>query len=205
MRRLVTILGALAATTVIGVARCACADEAARDEPPITDADREHWAFRPLSHPQLPDVADSAWCVNPIDRFVLARLEAAGISPSPPADRVTLIRRMTFDLTGLPPTPDEVDRYLADDQPGAYERLVDRLLATPAYGERWAQHWLDLARFAESDGFEHDHVRPDAWKYRDWVIDALNDDMPYDEFVRRQIAGDLLYPGEEEAAIAVRT
>jgi hypothetical protein len=129
-------------------------------------------------------------------------LEASGLAPSPPADRVTLIRRVTFDLTGLPPTPEDVDRFLADDQPGAYERLVDRLLASPEYGERWAQHWLDLARFAESDGFEHDHVRPDAWKYRDWVIRALNDDMPYDEFVRQQIAGDLLYPGDEAAAVA---
>jgi hypothetical protein len=120
----------------------------------------------------------------------------------PPADRVTLIRRVTFDLTGLPPAPEDVDAFLADLAPGAYERLVDRLLASPAYGERWAQHWLDLARFAESDGFEFDAVRAEAWRYRDWVIDALNRDLPYDEFVRLQLAGDELRPGKRDAAVA---
>jgi len=200
--RLSWFLPALTACLFAGGRFDAQADEAAHDETPITHADREHWAFKPLADPAVPDVIAADWPRNPIDRFVLARLEAAGISPSPPADRVTLIRRVTLDLTGLPPTPEDVDAFLADDRPDAYERVLDRLLASRSYGERWAQHWLDLARFAETDGFEHDHVRLDAWKYRDWVIDALNDDMPYDEFVRLQIAGDLLRPGDESAAVA---
>jgi hypothetical protein len=150
----------------------------------------------------VPHVGDTDWPRNPIDEFVLKALRTAELDPSPEADRTTLIRRVTLDLTGLPPTPDEVDQFLADTDPGAFERVIDRLLASPRYGERWAQHWLDLARFAETDGFELDHVRPHAWKYRDWVIQALNDDMPYDQFVRLQIAGDLLQPNEESAAVA---
>ena len=113
-----------------------------------------------------------AWVRNPIDAFILARLEENGLRPAPEADRATLIRRLSFDLTGLPPTPEEVDAFLDDDSPDAYERLVDRLLASPQYGERWAQHWLDLARYADTDGFEFDQARPDAWRYRDWVVDA---------------------------------
>ena len=113
-----------------------------------------------------------------------------GLAPRPKPSRPTLLRRLSFDLTGLPPTPEELAAFESDKPPDAYERLVDRLLACPAYGERWAQHWLDLARFAETDGFEHDKVRPQAWKYRDWVIAALNADMPYDEFVRLQVAGE---------------
>jgi hypothetical protein len=151
------------------------------NEAPITVADREHWSFRPLVGPAVPAVKNDQLPRNAIDHFVLARLEADGLTPLPEAGRTTLIRRVTFDLTGLPPSIDEVDTFLADTAPGAYERVVDRLLASVAYGERWAQHWLDLARFAETDGFEHDHVRPNAWRYRDWVIDALNADMPYDE------------------------
>jgi hypothetical protein len=181
---------------------CAKADEAAKNEPPITRRDREHWAFRPLASPAVPHVGDTGWPRNEIDEFILKSLRDAGIDPSSEADRVTLIRRVTLDLTGLPPTPEEVDRYLADTEADAYERVVDRLLASQAYGERWAQHWLDLARFAETDGFEHDQVRPDAWKYRDWVIEALNNDVPYDEFVRLQIAGDLIRPNDESAAVA---
>jgi REP element-mobilizing transposase RayT len=171
-------------------------------ESPITDADREHWSFRPLVRPEVPGVKDAGWCRNPIDRFVLAKLEAAGLRPSGPADKVTLIRRVTFDLTGLPPTPDDVDEFVRDESPDANDKLLDRLLASPAYGERWAQHWLDLARFAETDGFEHDFERPNAWRYRDWVIDALNRDVPLDEFVRMQIAGDEFAPGDAAAAIA---
>jgi hypothetical protein len=150
------------------------------DEPPLTAADREHWAFQPLASPPLPEVRDAAWCRGALDRFILARLEQQGLAPMPPADRLTLLRRLSFDLTGLPPSPGEIQAFLADSSPEACERLVDRLLASPAYGERWAQHWLDLARFAETDGFEHDHLRPDAWRYRDWVISALNADLPYD-------------------------
>lgn len=158
-------------------------------EAAITDADREHWAFRPVVRPVLPAVKDAAWPRNGIDAFILAKLEEEGLAPAPLASRATLLRRLSFDVTGLPPSPEALVKFEADQSPDAYERLVDRLLASPAYGERWAQHWLDLARFAETDGFEHDKLRPEAWKYRDWVIGALNSDMPYDEFVTWQITG----------------
>ncbi|MCA9270462.1 MAG: DUF1549 domain-containing protein, partial [Planctomycetales bacterium] len=134
------------------------------------------WSLRPLAAPAAPHVKDSQWPRSDIDRFVLARLEDAGLSPSPQADRATLIRRLTFDLLGLPPTPEEVQAFVADPDAAAYERLIDRLLASPHYGERWARHWLDVARFGESDGFEYDRPRENAWPYRDWVIQALNDD-----------------------------
>ena len=130
---------------------------------------------------------------------MLAKLEAAGLAPSPAADRRTLIRRLSFDLIGLPPTPEEVAAFVADADPRAYERLVERLLASPHYGERWARHWLDLARFGESNGFEYDEPRRNAWPYRDWVIDALNRDLPFDEFARQQLAGDVLRPDDPEA------
>jgi hypothetical protein len=188
---------------LLALAHSAVADEPADPaEPPITAADREHWAFQPLVRPEPPVVADENWCRSPIDRFILAQLESAGLAPLPAADRRTLIRRVTFDLTGLPPAPEEIRAFMGDAAPGAWERLLDRLLASPAYGERWAQHWLDLVRFAETDGFEHDLERPNAWRYRDWVIDALNADMPYDEFVQLQLAGDELRPDDAAAAIA---
>jgi hypothetical protein len=171
-------------------------------EAPITKSDREHWSFQPIARPAIPAVKDTAWCRNDIDRFVLAKLEAAGLEPLPEAGRQTLIRRVTYDLTGLPPTPDEVRAFVNDDSPDAYQNLLDRLLASTHYGERWAQHWLDLARFAETDGFEHDLERPNAWRYRDWVIEALNRDLPYDEFVRLQLAGDELRPGDPDAIVA---
>ncbi len=159
-------------------------------EVPITAADRDHWAFRSIERPAVPGVINAAWPLSPIDVFILARLEKEGFAGSPQADRGRLLRRATFDLHGLPPTPAELAGFAADERPDAYERQVDRLLASPAYGERWAQHWLDLARYAETDGFEHDKVRSGAWKYRDWVIAALNADLPYDEFVRQQLAGE---------------
>jgi hypothetical protein len=152
----------------------------------------DHWAFQPIRRPTLPMVKNAAWVRNDIDRFVLARLEKEGIAPSPEADRVTLLRRLSFDLLGLPPTPTEVDALLSDKSPDWYERLVDRLLASPHYGERWGRHWLDLARYADSDGYEKDTGRPFAWRWRDWVIDALNRDLPYDRFTIEQLAGDLL-------------
>lgn len=158
-------------------------------EPEITDADREHWSFTPLVRPDVP-TNDDGWLRNEIDSFILKKLSDAGLKPAPEATRVVLLRRLYFDLTGLPPTPEQIDEFLKDESPEAYERLVDRLLESVAYGERSAQHWLDLARFAETDGFEHDKLRPEAWKYRDWVVKAFNDDMPYDEFVRLQLAGD---------------
>ena len=174
------------------------------DETPIDDFDRDHWAFKPLVRPSAPEASAAArgWARNPIDLFVLANLTEHDLSPMPAADRTTLIRRLSFDLVGLPPTPRQVDAFVADQSPDAYERLVDQLLDSPGYGERWAQHWLDLARFAETDGFEHDKVRSEAWRYRDWVINALNRDMPYDRFVMRQLAGDELAPDDETADIA---
>ena len=171
-------------------------------EPPITDSERDHWAFHPLSRPMLPAVRDANWCRTAIDRFILARLEKEGLTPAAEADRATLLRRVCFDLMGLPPSLEMQDEVAADDSPDWYERLVDQLLASPSYGERWAQHWLDVSRFAETDGYEHDHVRPNAWRFRDWVIEAHNRDLPLNEFIGQQLAGDELRPGEESALIA---
>ncbi len=172
------------------------------DEQPITDSDRNHWSFRPLVRPPVPDVKTREWPSTPVDNFILSRLEADSISPVSAADRVTFIRRLSVNLRGLPPSPDEVADFIADSSPAADQHLIDRYLASPEYGERWAQHWLDLARFAETDGFEHDKVRHEAWRYRDWVIEALNEDIPYDRFVALQLAGDELEPNDEQARIA---
>ncbi len=150
-----------------------------------------HWAFMPPVRPALPAVRNEKWVRNPIDRFVLARLEREGLKPSPEADRATLLRRLSFDLTGLPPTPAEIDAFLADKSPDAYEKQVDRLLALPQYGERMAMQWLDLARYADTHGYHIDSQR-DMWKWRDWVIDAFNRNMPFDRFGIEQLAGDLL-------------
>ena len=151
----------------------------------------QHWAYvKPVRHAP-PAVRDERWVRNPIDRFVLARLDAEKLAPSPEASRESLLRRVSLDLVGLPPTPQEVDAFLADTSPGAYERVVDRLLASPHYGERWARQWLDLARYADSNGYEKDRLRS-MWKYRDWVINALNRDMPFDQFTIEQLAGDML-------------
>jgi hypothetical protein len=167
-----------------------------------TTAKSTHWSFQPIKRPAIPEVKDRAWAQNDLDRFVLARLEKEKIVSSPEADRVTLIRRLSFDLIGLPPTPQEVDDFLKDKRGDAYERLVDRLLASPHYGERWGRHWLDLARYADSDGYEKDTGRPFAWRYRNWVIDALNRDLPYEQFVIQQLAGDLLPNATIEQKIA---
>ena len=164
--------------------------------------ERAHWAYQIPERPPLPEVERAQWVRNPIDRFILAGLEEMGFVPAAEADSTALIRRVTFDLTGLPPTPEEVEAFTSDDRPGAFERLVDRLLASPKYGERWAQHWLDLAHYADSNGFELDAERPDAWRYRDWVVAALNEDMPYDRFVELQLAGDEIAPGDPTALIA---
>ncbi len=170
--------------------------------PPVDDEARQFWSFRPVVRPPVPAVKDRAWVRNPIDAFVLARLEAAGLHPAPPADRTTLLRRAYYAVTGLPPSPAEVDAFLADDSPDAYEKVVERLLASPACGEHWARHWLDLVRFAETNSFERDGAKPFAWRYRDYVIRSFNQDKPYDRFVREQIAGDELYPGDRDALIA---
>ena len=153
---------------------------------------REHWAYRPMASPEPPAVGDPAWARNAIDRFILARLEADGLTPVAPAGKRQLLRRVTFDLTGLPPTPAEIDAFLADERPDAYERVVERLLASQRYGERWGRHWLDVARYADSNGLDENIAHPNAFRYRDWVIDAFNADKPYDRFVQEQIAGDLL-------------
>ncbi len=158
------------------------------------------WSLQPLRKVAVPPVVDTQWPRRDLDRFILARLEAAGLAPSPEADARTLIRRLAIDLTGLPPTPEQVARFVADPSDAAYEALVDRLLDAPEYGQRWGRHWLDVVRFGESDGFERNNPRKQAWPYRDWVIDAFNADMPYDDFVRQQLAGDLLTGGPAGAA-----
>jgi mono/diheme cytochrome c family protein len=159
---------------------------------PAATPKSSHWAFQPVKKPATPEVKQSDWPANPIDNFILARLEAETIKPSPEADKATLLRRASLDLTGLPPTPAEVREFLDDKRDDAYERLVERLLSSPHYGEKMARQWLDLARYADSDGFEKDLVRPWAWRWRNWVIDAFNKDMPFDRFTVEQIAGDLL-------------
>ena len=165
-------------------------------------AGRRYWAFRPIQPRLPPPVRDDSWCRNPIDRFILAALEARGIKPNSEANRRTLIRRLTLDLTGLPPTPSEVECFVADRSASAEERLIDRLLASPHHGERWGRHWLDLVRFAESHGFEHDTDRPTAYPYRDFVIQALNHDLPFHQFTAWQIAGDELAPDDPLALAA---
>jgi hypothetical protein len=155
----------------------------------------DHWAFKPVERPAVPAVHDSAWPRNDIDHFILARLEAEGLPPSPEANRRAWLRRATFDLTGLPPPPEDVDRFAADTSSGAHERVIERLLASPRYGERYAQHWLDVVRYADTHGYEVNTERPNAWPYRDYCIAAFNADLPYDRFIREQIAGGK--PGKE--------
>ena len=168
---------------------------------PVLGADGEkHWSFRPLTRPVVPE-AQAEWrsqVRNPIDAFILARLKEQGLSPSAEADRRTLVRRLYFDLIGLPPTPGQVEALLADDSPDAYEKLVDELLASPRYGERWARHWLDVVRYADTHGYDKDKLRPNAWPYRDYVIRSLNEDKPYGRFVREQLAADHFYPDSPE-------
>ena len=200
----VFVVIAMIITHAIGLACHADDRDHAYNEPPITDSDRDHWSLKPRHSVEVPRTAFESWQRNPVDAFIAAELETHSLTPQPEADRRTLIRRTTLNLTGLPPTLEEVAAFISDESPTAYESLIDRLLTSPAYGEHTAQHWLDLARFAETDGFEHDNVRPNAWRYRDWVIDALNADMPYDQFIRLQIAGDLITPDNEAAAIATQ-
>jgi Protein of unknown function (DUF1553)/Protein of unknown function (DUF1549) len=169
---------------------------------PLTAEQRNYWAFRAPVRRPVPEVKFKAWISNPIDSFILADLEKEGLEPSPPADKQTLLRRVTFDLTGMPPTPDEIRAFLADRSPGAYRKVVDRLLASPRYGERWAQHWLDVTRFGETNGFELDADREQAWRYRDYVIKSFNDDKPYDRFILEQIAGDEIAPEDFELRVA---
>ena len=155
------------------------------------EAGRKHWAYQPLKEPAIPKVTDAAWPANDIDRFILARLESAGLQPEPDAKKITLVRRLYFDLIGLPPTPEEIARFVDDKSPDAHENLVDRLMESPRFGERWGRHWLDVARYAESMSLRG-RLLKHAWRYRDYVIEAFNDDLPYDQFLRQQLAGDLL-------------
>ena len=168
----------------------------------ISDKDRAHWSLQPVKRPSIPTVKQSGFVKNPIDAFILAGLEAKGLAPNPPASKLELLRRVTFDLTGLPPTPKEVEAFLADTAPDAYEKLVERLLDSPRYGERWARHWLDLVRYAETNSFERDNPKPNVWRYRDYVIRAFNSDKPYDLFLKEQLAGDELGRSDGDAIIA---
>jgi hypothetical protein len=163
---------------------------------------RQHWAFRPIARPEPPAVNDPGWALTPVDAFVLAKLEERGWSPAADASRSDWLRRVTFDLTGLPPSPEDVEAFERDASANAFESAVDRLLASPRYGERWAQHWLDVIRYAETEGFEYDRHIPDAWRFRDYVIGSLNRDKPFNRFLTEQIAGDEIAPGDPEAATA---
>src|SRR5215475_1736370 len=161
----------------------------------FTEEQKGFWAYQPVRAMRdiaPPQVKDVAWAQSPIDRFILRKLEVKNLKPAPPADKLTLLRRATFDLTGLPPTENEMRDFLADQSPGAFGKVVERLLASPRYGERWGRHWLDVARYADSTGNDEDHRYPHAWKYRDYVIESFNNDLPYDQFIREQLAGDLL-------------
>ena len=166
------------------------------------DTREKHWAYQPIQRPAVPGVSGLDWGRNPIDRFIRARLEAEGIKPVPAADRRTLIRRAYLDLIGLPPSPEDAQAFLEDASPDAFARVVDRLLASPRYGERWARHWLDVARFAETNGYERDGTKPNAWRYRDYVIDSLNHDKSYDRFLTEQLAGDEIEGSGASAQIA---
>jgi hypothetical protein len=163
----------------------------------------QHWAFQPVEKPAIPAVLLEEWPRNELDRFILARLEGEGLAPSPEADRATLIRRVTFNLHGLPPTPQAIDAFVSDPTPDAYERLVEQLLASPRYGERWARHWLDVVHYGETHGYDKDKPRPNAWPYRDYVIRSFNDDKPYARFVEEQLAGDVLYPDDPDGVVAL--
>ena len=200
------VLSGIISTGLIftGVASAAPVGEtpAAKPKDRFTARQRNYWAFQPVRRAEAPPVRQASWVRNPIDAFILSKLESKDLAPSPEADRITLLRRVFFDLIGLPPSEAEISAFLADRSKDAYEKVVDRLLVSPRYGERWGRHWLDLARYADSDGFKADDTRPNIWRYRDYVIQSFNNDKPYDRFVREQIAGDELWPGDPNARIA---
>jgi mono/diheme cytochrome c family protein len=175
---------------------------AAREDRPITDEERAYWAFVRPVRPVVPDAADPAWNRNPIDALLFSAMTAKGLKPSPRADRRSLVRRVYLDVVGLPPSPAQVEAFVRDERPDAWERLVDELLASPHYGERWARHWMDLVRYADSGGFEFDRDRDEMYRYRDYLIESFNADTPYDRFVKEQIAGDEIAPDSDAAMIA---
>jgi mono/diheme cytochrome c family protein len=172
------------------------------EDRPITPAERKWWAFQKVVKPAMPATQNTTWARNTVDRFLLASMEKKKLTPSPETDKRSLARRAYLDLTGLPPTPSEMKEFLADARPDAFDRLTDKLLDSPHYGERWARHWLDIVRFSDSGGFEYDRERDNAWRYRDYVIRAFNNDKPYDRFLKEQLAGDELYPNSVEARVA---
>ena len=190
--RLGIVLGLLATGGWIGLAR---ADQGERNTP------TSHWSFRPMGRPLPPRTRNPAWVKNPIDAFVLRKLEDQGLEPAPPASRPAWLRRAWFDLLGLPPTPEEIDRFLSDERPDAYQRLLDRLLASPQYGERWGRHWLDVVRYADTGGYEADLLYPNAWQFRDYVIRSFDADKPFDRFIQEQVAGDELWPDDPDAVL----
>jgi len=168
----------------------------------INEEAKNYWCYRPVKRPETPAVKNKAWVQNPIDAFLLAKMEAKGLTPAAPAERVALVRRAYYDLIGLPPTPEQVDAFINDRSAGAWEKLIDKLLDSPQYGEKWGRHWLDVVRFAETNGYERDGPKPLAWRFRDYVIKSLNDDKPYDQFVREQLAGDEMPGYDPDAVIA---
>ena len=176
----------------------------ANDSAPFSEAQRNHWAFRPVVRPMVPRLESIVKVdqQNPVDSFIVARLQASGHTLTPPADRRTLLRRVTFDIVGLPPTPEEIDAFLNDESPDAYEKAIDRLLSHPHHGEAWGRQWLDVVRFAETAGFKEDPVRPNAYTYRDYVIRAFNRDLPFNRFIMDQLAGDELFPDDPESLAA---
>jgi hypothetical protein len=195
----------LAGTTsvLLGVPSPAAQKAAGPASPPESSSlEEDWWAIRPLTRPLLPTVKDTSWPLTPIDWFILAALERKGMRPSPFIDRIGFIRRATYDLHGLPPTPKEIDDFVNDQSPDALARLIDRLLASPRYGERWGRHWLDIIHYADTHGYDKDKRRLWAWLFRDWVIRALNQDLPYRRFVRYQLAGDVFYPGDPDGIVA---
>jgi hypothetical protein len=190
---------------LVAAALLLAGDEAVAPLGTYTATERRQWEFQPRTDTAPPIFADAvakSWVKTPVDAFVLAGLRKVNLKPAPPADRATLLRRITFDLTGLPPTPEEIDSFIADKSPNAWERVVDRVLASPHYGEQWGRHWLDVVRFAESDGYEYDMHRPDAWRYRDYVVQSFNEDKPYNAFVKEQLAGDEMDPSNRTYLIA---
>lgn len=170
--------------------------------PEVNQETRNHWSFRPLQRPEVPEVDNKDWQQNPVDAFIYQQLKEQGLSPNPQADRQTLVRRVYYNLTGLPPTPEQVEEFVNNNSSDAYEKLIDKLLESPHYGEHWSRYWLDLVRYAETNSFERDNPKPFVWKYRDYVIRSFNDDKPYDQFVREQLAGDELEQVTADSIIA---